>query len=337
MPAGFFLLFIAVNPHISIAEQSGSLLIMIPPIMAANQSRIQPSAPTVPGNPLTVRIYVAGESVEEFNHYTHLPFQTDGSLNTLGQDNNSQAEYGWMVPFAQRLSLRDPHIDINWVGSGCWLDQDTWECSTGTYTNSAIGKTSAMAGSTISDWNAGHGNELATKQFCYDVAFASRGGNDLNNSVPVNTYREQLRTLILDLDKGSSCRSHPIVYVTAHLLDVAGWNYGYQQSDIDDWMNTQEAYYVTVASQLVNELDGQNGMIVRFIDMWTPFRNNRTTVAFPAETWWTMDQGTGAIMPDLDKLHRPDGQHPRRLASIFAGENVADQINIPELRSILGQ
>jgi hypothetical protein len=136
------------------------------------------------------------------------------------------------------------------------------------------------------------------------------------------------------IGQGSNCRTHPVIYVTAHLLDVAGWNYGVQQADIDSWMITQKAYYVTMAQELVNELNNQNSMRVRFIDMWTPFKEDRATTAFPSETWWNVDSGTGVRMPNLDKIHR-DEQLPRRLASIFAGENAANQINITELRQLL--
>lgn len=317
------------------AQQQSDLLLTMPAILAGSGHSASP--PPVSNSPLTIRVYVAGESVEQFNHFNNSPLNANGSLNNLGPDNNTPDEYGWMVPLAQRLKIRDPNISISWVGSDCWYNQVTWECSDGALTNSNIGHSSAQAGSTVAVWLADHGSELTGKEYCYDVAFASRGGNDLNNGVSVDTYRNQLRTLINDLDQGSSCRTHPVIYVTAHLLDIAGWDYANQQADIDSWMAAQQAYYVTVAQDLVNELNNQNGKIVRFIDMWTPFREDKATTAFPSETWWTVDSGSGVKIPDLDKIHRDgEGQHPKRLASIFAGENVADQINIQELRTLLG-
>ena len=47
-----------------------------------------------------------------------------------------------------------------------------------------------------------------------------------------------------------------------------------------------------------------------------------------------VSQSAWGIDVSLDKIHRDGEQHPRRLASIFAGENVADQIDIAELRNI---
>lgn len=316
------------------AEQDGNLLLAMPPILAA-----RPSTPPVTGDPLTIRVYVAGESVEEYNHFNNSPLNINGSLNDLGQNNNTPDEYGWMVPFSQRLQIRDPNISVSWVGAGCWQDQGTYDCSTGLLSNSAIGHTSAQAGSTVETWIADHISELTSRQFCYDVAFASRGGNDLDQTVPDNTYRDQLRSLILDLDSGSSCRTHPLIYVTAHLVDVSAWDDGISETSINSWLNRQRAYYVTLAQNLVTELGGTYpAMNVRFIDMWTPFVENKTTTAFPTENWLMCGNDTlpNLCWPDMDKIHR-DGQHPRRLASIFAGENVADQVNISELRSILGQ
>lgn len=284
---------------------------------------------------LTVRVYVAGESVEAFNNFSNLPFNSDGTLNNRGDQNNTAAEYGWMFPLYERLKKLDSNLAVEWVGSGCWTDQDTWECSTGTYTNESVGHTSAVAGSTVAAWISDNADELTSRTHCYDVAFVSRGGNDLNNDVPRATYTSQLTQLITLVDQGSNCRTHPVIYVTAHLLDIAGWSYGYQQSDIEEWMALQQDYYVDAAQEVVTALNGQNGMIVRFIDMWTPFYANRQTTAFPSETWWTVDGESGVSMPDLPKIHRDEAQHPRRLASIFAGENAADQIDTGELRQLL--
>jgi len=283
-------------------------------------------------DPINIRIYVSGESVEEFNHMNLKSFKSDGSLNE--ESNNSRDEYGWMPPFAEKLLLRDPKLSIEWVGSTCWSDQNTWECSTGLYTNSQIGHTSAEAGSTIVQWQTSHRNELIDKEYCYDIAFASRGGNDLDEEVSTANYETQLRQLIQDLDQGSNCQTHPIIYVTAHLLDSGAWNYGYTQEAIDTWMNQQHSFYVETTKRIASELNVE-GRHVRFLDMWTPFYDDKKTTAFPSESWWFVNDN-GVKMPNLDKIHRDSTQHPRRLASIFAGENVANQIDIAELRSQIG-
>lgn len=71
--------------------------------------------------------------------------------------------------------------------------------------------------------------------------------------------------------------------------------------------------------------------------MWTPFYENIPTTAFPTPNWWITD--SGVHRPDLVKIHREENiesaQHPRRLASIFAGEQVADQIDITQLKTHL--
>ena len=298
-----------------------SLLLFFPAILEAVSVQEQQ----------VIRIYVSGESVEEFNNMNIKSFEDNGSL--FQESNNSSNEYGWMVPLSQRLHLRDPGLSIEWVGSGCWSNQDTWECSTARYTNAQIGHSSAQAGSTIEGWRNSHLQELTNKLYCYDIAFASRGGNDLANDISAQTYKAQLRELILDLDSGSNCRTHPVIYVTGHILDTGGWNYGETEEAIGEWMNIQKAYYVNIAKRVSSELNA-NGRHVFFIDMWTPFYSDKHTTAFPAETWWFVNQ-YGVRIPDLDKIHRDREQHPRRLASIFAGENVADQIDIDMLRHIL--
>ncbi len=285
------------------------------------------------GDPSTLRVYVAGESIEEFNHMNSLPFNTDGSLNGTG---NITEEMGWMVPFAQKLNLREPALTVSWVGSGCWTNPDTSDCSTGTYTNTSIGHTSAIAGTTVDDWINIHGSELTSKSYCYDIAFAARGGNDLNGDVPDDTYRQKLRELILALDQGSNCRTHPIVYVTAHMLDAAAMgSLPTTQTAADSWLARQKTYYVDIAQSVVNELN-TDGRKIRLIDMWTPFHDNTPTDAFPDVDWWTTD---GSVhRPDLARIHREeleeDAHHPRRLASIYAGECVADQINLADLSGI---
>ncbi|MBU0674766.1 MAG: PKD domain-containing protein [Proteobacteria bacterium] len=322
------------------------------------------TASNVPGggsNPnqtaVTIKVYVAGESVEERNHFNTPPFNADGTLFDRGADNNTPNEFGWMVPFAARLKLRDSNLSVEWVGSTCWNDPSVDGCSTGLYTNSSIGSTSSISGTTVEAWLNDRQDELIGKQFCYDIAFASRGGNDLNSGLSEQEFETNLRELIELLDQGSNCRTHPFIYVTAHMLDVSG---GGDTSFYDDydgesyistWMATQKSYYVTRVQKVVNEMSGANqAMNLRFIDQWTPFYENRATTAFPAENWWTTinyDQYTGELngaiptgpsRPDLIKIHRGEFgsfQHPRRLASIFAGENTANQINISELRTLL--
>ena len=278
---------------------------------------------------LTLRIYVAGESVEQYNDTNSSPFNSDGTLNGTS---NTPDEYGWMVPFSQRLLLRDSNLHIEWVGSKCWVNQDTWNCSNGIYTNSIIGHSSAQAGSTIEVWQRDHSSELSSKTYCYDIAFASRGGNDLDedNNVSEVDYEAQLRQLVIDLDQGSNCKTHPIIYIISHMLDSAAWNYNYTQADIDAWMAKQKSYYVDISKRVANDLNSE-GRVIRFIDMWTPFYDDTPTTAFPSEIWWVIN-GNGVKMPDLDKIHRDASQHPRRLASIFAGENVANQVDMADLR-----
>lgn len=284
-------------------------------------------------DPLALKVYVAGESIEEFNHMNSLPFNTDGSLN--GTQNTTE-EMGWMVPFAHRLHIRDSSLSVQWVGSACWSNPDTSDCSTGTYTNQTIGHTSAIAGTAVEDWINLHGSQLTSKTYCYDVAFAARGGNDLNGEISADSYKTKLKELVLALDQGSSCRTHPIVYVTAHMLDAAAMgSIPVTQTDANNWLNNQKAYYVDIAQQVVTELN-TNGRKVRLIDMWTPFYSNTATVAFPSANWWTTNNGVHR--PDLAKIHREEleeeAHHPRRLASIYAGECVANQVNLNEVKSI---
>jgi hypothetical protein len=68
---------------------------------------------------------------------------------------------------------------------------------------------------------------------------------------------------------------------------------------------------------------------VYFVDQYTPFLENRATTAFPRELW-----STGRV-PDYAKIGRVgDRLHPRRLASIYAGELAADAMNLAELRAL---
>lgn len=287
-----------------------------------------------PTSDLVLKVYVAGESVESYNNMETLPFNADG---TLLSTTDSTQEYGWMLPFYERLKLRDSAIKIEWVGDDCWnIQGEPWGCSVATYTNASIGHNSARAGSTIESWSAENREELLNKEYCYNVAFASRGGNDLPTGVPSTTYKTQLKQLVLDLAEGSNCTSEPVIYVTAHILDAAAYEEPQTQNDITAWLATQKAYYVDIAKEVAKELNTTTRHVY-FIDMWTPFYNNSATTAFPNPEWWTTQNGIN--MPYLTKIHKEssnyDAQHPRRLASIFAGEHVANQIDIARLREIL--
>lgn len=273
-----------------------------------------------------LRVYVAGESIEEYNHFNTLPFNSDGSLVTTS---NTPGEYGWMLPFAERLRLRDASLDVVWVGSGCWGDQNLYGCSTGTYTGNV--PTSAISGTTIAAWQAYNGDELTEREFCYDAAFASRGGNDFGAELPRAEFESQLRDLVLDLDAGSNCREHPLIFVTAHMPDVNGYDYDDSQSGIDAWMDAQRSYFYQSAQNVVTTLNG-DGRHVFLIDMWTPFYEQWPTTAFPAPSWWTEVDGVGKL--DMETM-MIDGFHPRRLASIYAGEIVADQIDVTAVRQYL--
>ncbi len=78
------------------------------------------------GTPRTLRVYVAGESIEERNRFVEPPFACDGRLNERGgaADRNDNEEYGWMVPFAARLALRAPGLTVEFVGASPWSGAD---------------------------------------------------------------------------------------------------------------------------------------------------------------------------------------------------------------------
>lgn len=277
------------------------------------------------GPPVTLRVYVAGESIEQFNRFTAAPFKSDGSLNDPG--NNDREQYGWMVPFADRLRLRDPGITVEWVGAEGWINRD-WSPSTGTYPSRTPGNTSAIGGTTIADWLSQRRDELTNRTFCYDVAFASRGGNDAANSVSEGTYKARLTELIKLLDAGSKCRTHPLVYVTSHMPDSAGWNYNTDSASIQQWNQFQKLRYVDWTSAVIASVKQSSPTIlIRYADDYTPFLKNRKTTAFPNPDWLA---NGGA---NLAKIHI-DEQHPMRLGSIYAGEVVADAIDLSEVRSI---
>jgi len=71
-------------------------------------------------------------------------------------------------------------------------------------------------GTTIPAWLDQRREELVNRTFCFDLAFASRGGNDFGNDNDAE-YKDQLKELVLLLARGSSCRTDPIIVVTGHM------------------------------------------------------------------------------------------------------------------------
>jgi hypothetical protein len=275
-----------------------------------------------------LRVYVAGESIEQYNRYVAPPFTATGALNDRGGGalRNDNEEYGWMVPLRDRLSLRAPDLTIQFVGSGTWTDGGDYPYS-GTYPTTEPEPTSAIAGTSIRSWLDQRREELERKTFCYDVAFASRSGNDFGNDDDAS-YREDLKELILLLWRGSSCRTDPVVVVTGHMPD-----------DQRDYTMTDAAYvalqkhrFVERARQAADEAAAANPTLrVRFVDQYTPFTLNTPTTAFPSEAW--SQNG----IPDFGKIARDDDlYHPRRLASIYAGELAADGLDLAEMRALAG-
>jgi hypothetical protein len=128
------------------------------------------------------------------------------------------------------------------------------------------------------------------------------------------------------LAAGSSCQASPIIYVTAHMPDdqVGGGSSGLS------YVALQMSRYIARTSAAVNELKQSDPSIrVRFVDLYTPFLQNRGTTAFPNEVW-----STGGV-PDWVKIGRTvDLMHIRRLASIYCGEIIADSFDLTELRAI---
>lgn len=274
-----------------------------------------------------LRVYVSGESIEQYNRYVAPPFTATGALNDRGGGalRNDNEEYGWMVPLRDRLSLRAPDLTIRFVGSGTWTDGGDYPYS-GTYPTSEPEATSAIAGTSIPSWLDQRRDELEGKAFCYDVAFASRGGNDFGNDDDAS-YREDLKGLIRLLAHGSSCQASPLVVVTGHMPDDQTGGYADAA-----YVALQRHRFSERARQAVTEIAAaEPALNVRFVDQYTPFLENRPTTAFPAEVWTTSG------MPDFAKIVREgDSFHPRRLASIYAGEIAADGLDLAELRALVG-
>lgn len=280
-----------------------------------------------------IRVYVAGESIEERNRFVEPPFQPDGSLNERGGGDarNDNDEYGWALPMAARLHLRDRSLALCFVGSSRWTDSNGGDY-TGTWPSSLPGMTSSIAGTSISTWLnegdrerklPGRRQELAQRKLCYDVAFASRGGNDLNNDTSPEEYRASLTELVKLLLDGSSCHAAhdpPAVYVTAHLpdrADVAAQERMFHKltRDVFDSLQTDTSLARNKRSRL------------HFVDMYGAFQANRPTRAFPQPKWFN---GTAFDLVTIG--HLGDTGHPRRLASIYAGEIAGDALELGEMR-----
>lgn len=266
--------------------------------------------PVFAANP--VRVYVAGESIERRNCFANAPFTSSGALNRPTDDNDT--EYGWMIPMAERLKLRQSGLGVRFVGTQPWAaaedyDYNPTECGF----VPTPGQTSAISGSSVDSWIADRAAELTARTYCYDVAFASRGGND--GSMSHEEYRNQLKDLVRRLAHGSSCQTNPIIYVTGHMPDNQGS------------VSSLRARFSTDPQQAVNELRVSDpGLNVRFIDIFSAFASNRPTTAFPSPSWLSSSNAFNIARIGRDG----DGLHPRRLSSIYAGEIVADAININE-------
>jgi hypothetical protein len=278
--------------------------------------------PPDPKPPATMRIYVAGESIERRNHFVVSPFLGGGALNDRGGGaaRNDNDEYGWMIPLSDRLRLRNPQLTIEFVGAGTWLDAED-SPYTGTYPSTTPGRTSAISGTDIPSWLEQRRGELQARTHCYNVAFVSRGGNDFGNDDDAG-FKARLKELVLLAAHGSNCETNPRIYVTGHMPDD-------QRGDSNDppdaeYVARQRHCYVDRVLAAVDELKASDPSLrVSFVDMYTPFIQNKKTTAFPNEIW-----STGGV-PDFHKIGRQgDLMHPRRLASIYAGELAADAMDL---------
>lgn len=291
------------------------------PRAEARQGRVVAPAAPAAG---TIRVYMAGESIERRNRWVAPPFTASGALNDRGGGalRNDNEEYGWMVPMRDRLRLRAPDLSLEFVGSDVWADADD-ATYTGTYPSTTAEPTSAISGTSIPSWLEQRRAELESRAFCYELAFASRGGNDLGNDDDA-AYKAQLKELVLLLAHGSSCRTDPIVVVTGHMPDDQRFG-----GPDDEYVELERQRFVVRSREAVTELATEQPSVrVRFVDQYTPFLQNKPTTAFPAEVW-----STGGI-PDFAKIAREgDGYHPRRLSCIYAGELVADGLDLAELRA----
>ncbi len=265
------------------------------------------------------RVYVAGESIERRNCMSEAPFTASGALNDAS--NNDDAQYGWMMPFAERLKLRRPGLTVQFVGADTWLagDDYPYDGRGNCRYYPTPGNTSAMSGSDNEAWLDAHGNELRNKQFCYDAIFVSRGGNDKQTDDA--EYKRTL-TQIIDLGvHGSSCQTNPLVYVTGHMPD----------NEVN--ATTGDAKFVVRVRDAVNQYTvAHPSARVRFVDQFTPFKNNTPTTAFPTPNWRS---GAGFNMSVIGR--EGDGLHPKRFASIYAGEVAANALSLDEITTVMGE
>jgi hypothetical protein len=285
---------------------------------------LAPSAPAASATPRAapkrlVRVYVAGESIERRVRWVERPFLADGRLNERGDLRNDDDEYGWTVPFAERLAIRAPDLGVRWVGAERWLGHDD-EPYSGTFPTAEAGATSALSGTSIEAWLEKRKGELQRKEHCYDVAIAARGGNDFGSEDASVT--SQLSELVRLLAAGSRCRPMALVVVTGHMPDDQRGGKG---PDGKAYVEQQRHRFVERFRDTARKLE-KEGLRVRFVDLYTPFVENRRTTAFPKEVW-----SNGGV-PEYAKIGRVgDPMHPRRLASIYAGEILADAIDPSEL------
>ncbi|MFO0611780.1 MAG: hypothetical protein U0414_04270 [Polyangiaceae bacterium] len=313
-----------IAAYLTVATSLGCVVTGSPGSTASSADDAPPS--TSSGDPVpttgSVRIYVAGESIERRNRFVEAPFTASGALVDRGDLRNDNDEYGWSIPLADRLKLRYPGLSVDFVGADTWLDADDNPYS-GSYPSGAPGRTSAISGTDIPSWLESRAAELEGKAHCYDLAFAARGGNDFGNEDDAG-YEAALADLVVRLANGSSCRTDPAIYVTAHVPDDQRGGAG--PSDAE-YVAQQRHRFVERASAAVQSVrDAHPEIRVHFVDLYTPFTENRPTTAFPAETWST------AGIPDFAKITREgDSMHIRRLASIYIGEIAADAVDLAEL------
>lgn len=105
--------------------KTSSLLVVTFLAMATARSGAQPPRPLDRAVAVrALRVYGAGESIEQYYRYVAPPFTASGALNDRGggELRNDSEEYGWMEPLRDRLTLRAPDLTIQFVGSGTWTD-----------------------------------------------------------------------------------------------------------------------------------------------------------------------------------------------------------------------
>lgn len=89
---------------------------------------------------------------------------------------------------------------------------------------------------------------------------------------------------------------------------------------------SNSGFFAGSAGTAVAQSDPQIRLI--FVDQYTPFMSNQPTVAFPSPTWVAANGGA-----DLTLMH-VGGNHPKRLASIYAGELAGNAIRLSDLATL---